>query len=483
MPLAIELAAARLRSMSIDELGERLDHRLGLLTDGSRAALPRHRTLRSMLDWSYDLLTEREQTMFRRVAIFAAGWTLASAEQVCAGDGIHTSDVIEHLTSLVDKSLVMTDEQVGATRYRMLETVRQYALNRLRERGEESQWRNSHLACFAAVAKEFQSAGEGPKQQYLLDQIASETDNLRAALAWSAESSPLEGLRLAANLDALWRIRGHLTEGREWLTRLLNAVPIDLHQLERGSGLHATAMLALLQGDYAAAEELLQESLSLFREINDQNRAARVLGGLVYLAVVQARYPEAEVLARESVDWARAVGDRRLLLSSLGNLAIALHGQGKRAAARELYEQALAVARELGTPWEIGNALNEVGWAECDEGRHELGGRHFAEGLIILHGLGNRPDLVDSLEGLASVAAATGAPQRAIRLWGAADALQREMGCERSVRQKMSYERQVQPVRDIFTAEAFDRAWDEGRAMSLDDAVRYALNDSAGRDR
>src|SRR5882724_6595438 len=152
--------------MSVEELSQRLDQRFALLTDGSRTALPRHRTLRSMLDWSHDLLTEREQAMLRRVAVFAGGWTLASVEQVCAGDGIDASDVIEQLTSLVDKNLVVTDEQAGATRYRMLETVRQYALVRLRETGEESQWRGSHLACFVALAEEFNNKGmTGPQQQ------------------------------------------------------------------------------------------------------------------------------------------------------------------------------------------------------------------------------------------------------------------------------------------------------------------------------
>ena len=200
MPLAIELAAPRLRSMSVDELSERLDQRFALLTDGSRAALPRHRTLRSMLDWSYDLLTEREQAMLRRVAVFAGGWTLASAEQVCAGDGIDASDVIEQLTSLVDKSLVVTDEHAGATRYRMLETVRQYAQDRLRESGEEAQWRGSHLACFVALGVEFNREVVGTKQQAWLARIASEHDNLRAALAWSTASEPLRGIA-----DSQWR--------------------------------------------------------------------------------------------------------------------------------------------------------------------------------------------------------------------------------------------------------------------------------------
>jgi non-specific serine/threonine protein kinase len=479
MPLAIELAAPRLRSMSVAELSERLDQRFALLTDGSRTALPRHRTLRSTIDWSYDLLTEREQPMLRRVAVFAGGWTLQSAEQVCAGDGIDASDVMELLTSLVDKSLIMTDEHAGATRYRMLETVRQYALDRLRDSGEEAQWRGAHLACFVALASEFDREIAGPEQQAWLARIASEHGNLRAALAWSAASSPIEGLQLANALLAHWRLHGHLAEGREWLARLLDAFPIDGPTRERARGLRAAATLATPQGDYAAAERLLQESVALYREIDDPNGAGRALSSLAYLSFCQGNYLDAEALGREAIDCARATDDRRLLYGSLSQLAVALHAQGEWVAAHEFYEQALVVARELGTPFELGHALSEIARAECDEGRRDLARKHFAEGMTILHGMGNRPGVIDSLEGLAGVAAA---PRRAARLWGAANALRQEIGAARSVPESIAYERQVKPVRAILTAEAFDQAWDEGRAMSLDEAVRYALDEQAGRD-
>ncbi len=435
-----------------------------------------------MLDWSYDLLTEHEQAMLRRVSVFAGGWTLACAEQVCAGDKIDASDVIEQLTSLVDKSLVVTDEHAGTTRYQMLETVRQYALDRLRERDEESQWRARHLSCFDTLAKEFRDAKEGPKQRSSLARITSELDNLRGALAWSAESNPIEGLRIAANLDVFWRVRGHLAEGRAWLARLLHAASSDGSKRERASGMYAAAMLAIFQGDYAAAKGLLQESLALHREIEDPATAARVLSAMAWLSIQQGQYPDAEAPARESADYARATGDRRLLLASLGNLAIALHRQGQWAAARELLEQALAVARELGTPWELGNALHELGRVECDEGHHDLARKHFAEGITILHGLGNPPGVVDSLEGFAGVAAATVESLRAARLWGAADALRQQIGSARSVDESIAYERQVKPVRATLTAEAFDQAWEEGRAMTLDDAVRYALDERSERD-
>jgi non-specific serine/threonine protein kinase len=482
MPLAIELAAPRMRSMSAVELSEHLDQRFVLLTDGSRTALPRHRTLRSTIDWSYDLLTDVEQAMLRRVAVFAGGWTLASAEQVCAGDGIDASDVFEQLTSLVDKSLVVTDEQAGATRYRMLETVRQYALDRLRDSGEESRWRGSHLACFVALGEEFFEGVEGPKQQSWFSRIASEHDNLRAALAWSLKSSPIEGLRLANAVPAHWRVHGHLAEGREWLARLLDAFPSDGPTRERARGLRAAAMLATPQGDYAAGERLLQESVALYREIDDPIGAGRALNSLAFLSISQGHYPEAEALARESADRARATGDRRVLYSSLSLLANALHEQGQRAAARDLYEQALDLARELGTPFEMGHALSEIASAEFNEGSHDLALKHFAEGMTVLHGLGNRQGVIEALEGLAGVAAVTAATRRAARLWGAAGALRQEIGNARSVREKIAYEDQMKAVRAILAAEAFDQAWDEGRAMSLDDAVRYALDEQAGRD-
>jgi non-specific serine/threonine protein kinase len=364
----------------------------------------------------------------------------------------------------------------------MLETVRQYALDRLRESPEESQWRDSHLACFGALASTFNKEVFRLEQQSWLTRIASEHDNLRAALAWSTEASPSEGLRLATNLDAFWRIRGYLAEGREWLARLLAVVPIERSTRDRARGLYAAGMVASMQGDYAAARGLLQESRVLFREIDQPKNVATALDALAYLAIEQAEYPEAEALSRQVVDFARATNDRWLLYPSLSRLAAALHRQGNWAAARELYEELLVVARELGTPWQIGFALNGIGWAECDEGRCDLALKHLAEGMTILHGLGDRPGVIESLDGHAGVAAATAAPRRAVRLWGAADALRQETGRAMSVHESIAYERQVKPVRATLTTEAFDQAWGEGRAMSLDDAVRYALDQQAGRD-
>jgi non-specific serine/threonine protein kinase len=322
----------------------------------------------------------------------------------------------------------------------------------------------------------------GPQQQSLASRVRSEHDNVRAALAWSAESSPIEGLLLAVRLHLFWHVRGHLTEGRQWLARLLDALPSDRPTRERALGLDIAALLAMPQGDYAAAECLMQESLAVFRELDDARGSLYVQINLAGLSVAQSHYPEAAVLLRESVDRARSSGERVALFSSLGVLAIALHRQGQWAEAHRLYEQALAMAREHFGPWEIGTTLNDLARAECDEGSHDIARKHFAEGMTILHSLGNRPGVIDSLEGLAGVAAETVAPRRAARLWGAADALRREIGDARSAHDSIAYERQLKQVRAILTGEAFDQAWDEGRAMSLDDAVRYALDEQAGRD-
>jgi non-specific serine/threonine protein kinase len=227
---------------------------------------------------------------------------------------------------------------------------------------------------------------------------------------------------------------------------------------------------------------MLQESLMIFREIDDPRNVAYALDSLAYLAIEQGEYREAEARAREAVDLLRARDSREGLCFSLIHLAIAVRWRGEWAAAHELHEQSLVIARELGTPWEIGTALREIGLAECDEGHPDLALKHLAEAMTILHGLGDRPGVIESLEALAGIAAATAAPRRAARLWGAAHALQQAMGGARSDHQKIIYERQVQPVRATLTAEAFDQACDEGRAMSLDDAVRYALDEQGEHD-
>jgi non-specific serine/threonine protein kinase len=478
IPLAIELAAARVRALSVEEVDHRLDERFRLLTDNPRTALPRHRTLRALIDWSYDLLSDGEQALFHRLAVFAGGWTLASAEQVCAGDGIDAADIFERLTSLVDKSLVLTEERAGLTRYRMLETVRRYAAERLRKEGTEATWRGRHLAWSVALAEEFHRGVEGPEQDALYDRIAGELDNLRAAVAWAIESDPVQGIRLAYYVWSFMDLRGHEAEGRKWLNRLLEACPADASALDRARALRAAAQLAISQRDYLAADSQLQESLALYREVDDPHGTVRALLSQARLKVELARYPEAEVLAREAIDLARDTPT--MLKHAYLYLAMALYGQGRWAAARELFHQSLEEDRRMGRRSSLVTYLHLMGLAECDEDRPDLARGHFAECMTIAMEIGARSSIIDSLEGIAGVAAATGAPIRAARLWGAADALRQEDGCPRSIRENMIVDRQVKRVHSTLTTDEFNEAWNQGRAMTLDDAVRYALDEDAG---
>jgi len=288
MPLAIELAAPRLRSMSVDELNGRLDQRFALLTDGSRAALARHRTLRSTIDWSYDLLREPEKLFLQRLSVFAGGWTLAAAEAVCAGEGIEHRDVLDLLTSLADKSLVVPEQEDAQTRWRLLETVRQYARDRLEDSGGSAAARVRHRDYYLALAEEADPKLRGAEEAEWLRRLEDEHENLRAGLEWSlVEAGSKGGLRLCGALQRFWWTHGHLAEGRQWCTRVLCKAGAEERTRERANVLNAAGVLAYHQGDYPAARALLGESLAIRRELGDQFGIPASLEGLAAVVASQ----------------------------------------------------------------------------------------------------------------------------------------------------------------------------------------------------
>jgi predicted ATPase/DNA-binding winged helix-turn-helix (wHTH) protein len=478
IPLAIELAAPRLRSMSVEELGQRLDQRLALLTDGSRTALPRHRTLRSTIDWSYDLLTDLEQAMLRRVSAFASGWTLAAAEHVCTGDGIEKSDTVDLLASLADKNLILTEEHEGATRYRMLETIRQYALDRLRETGEEARWRNRHFAWVLALAEESFEPLVGPDQGLWLDRIAPELDNFRAALRWAIEQKLPDAFRMAPNLGRWWVRRAHLSEAREWFSRLLDVIPRDQAKGDRGRALSAVGNLAMYQGDHDEAERFFRESLALSRELGDARRSAYTQTNLALLALVRGQYADAEPLLVECATLARSLDDAHLLAVDLGNLAIVVHARGDGDKAATLFKESLTLAREVGDRFLTSEALGARGRAECRDGNLESAEASLVEGLTIAGDLADPHAAAEALEGTAELAVAKHAPKRAATILGAAARLREEMGLPIPVHEEREHKREAAAARAALGDAAFDQAWREGSAMDLKEAVRYALNKS-----
>jgi len=472
IPLAIELAAPRLRSMSVDELSERLDQRFALLTDGSRTALPRHRTLRSTIDWSYELLTEREQTMLRRAAVFASGWTLAAAEHVCTGDGIEKSDTIGLLTSLADKNLILTEEYEGATRYRVLETIRQYALDRLGETDEEAQWRRRHFAWVLALAEEAFQALVGPQQGLWIDRMARELDNVRAALQWAIDEKVADAFRIAPNLALWWVRRASLSEASQWFYRLLDAVPHDCAPHDRARALGALGNIAISQSDYHEAERLFRESDALYRALGDVRGSANQQTNLAVVLVASDQYAAAEPLLMECARVWRSLGDDHRLAVSLGNLAIAVYNQGDLDRAASIFEEALALARSQGDGFLTSQALSFKGIAELQHGNLESAEASFREVLTIACELKDPVTTIMGLERCAELAVATHAPRRAATMWGVIARLRGETG----VPLAFHCQTELAQARLTLGDDAFDLAWREGNAMELEDAVRYALN-------
>ena len=470
--LAIELAAARVRSMSIEEVSERLDHRFALLTGGSRTLPQRQQTLRAAINWSYDLLSDGERGLLCEVAVFAGGWALDSAERVCAGEGIEARDVLDLLTSLVDKSLVVAADRAASTRYRLLETVHQFATDRLQEIGKEASGFGRHLAYFLALAEEAELQLTGKEQQAWLDRLETEHDNMRAALARStvAGGDAVAGLRLASAFSRFWLVRGFLAEGRGWLSRLLAAVPgaepamrakalnwagvfawkqgdynaaralygqclaIRRELRDRrgvGAVLNNQGLLAYEQGDYQAARVLHEESLAIDRELGDRWGVAVSLVHLGSLAVARGDYPSARSLYDESLAMFRGLGDRGHIANALRNLGSLCSQQGDYPAARALYEESLAICRELGDRSGIAWALYGLGVAARHQGDNPSAQALCEESLAIYRDLGDREGAANSLSSLGEVAAARGDYLSARALQDDALAIYRELG-ERS---------------------------------------------------
>jgi len=439
IPLAIELAAARVSALTVEEINTRLEHRFRLLRGGSRTALPRQQTLQATLDWSYDLLTEQERLLLGRLSVFAGGWGLEAAEAVCSEEPIVAFEVLELLASLVDRSLVIAAEREGKSRYRLLESIRAYAQERLQQTGEERLWRDRHLDFFLAWAEEAEPYLRGAKQAEWLERLESEQDNLRSALSWCQQDKERAeaGLRLAGFLFRFWEIRGYWSEGREYLQAALSQETAPPKTRARANALNGAGVLAYDQGDYATAHILQEESLAIYRELGDRSGIAASLNNLGNVAKEQGDYAEARVLYEESLAILRELGDKSGIAYSLSNLGNVAWRQGDVAAARALHDESLAIRRELGD---------------------KLG-------------------IAYTLEGMAALAAGQGQNERAARLWVTAEVLREAIHSPLSPKEKEAHDRKVATARASLGEEAFAAAWEAGRAMTLEQAIEYALQE------
>ncbi len=360
IPLAVELASSRLKVLSVEQIRARLEDRLGLLTGGSRTALPRHQTLRAAIDWSYNLLSEAEQMLFRRLSVFGGGWTLEAAETVCAGNGVEQREVLDLLSGLVDKSMVLAEERDGQQRYQFLAMLQQYAQERLRQTGEAETTLRQHAEFFVALAEVANERLIGPNQRTALEQLDTEHDNMRAVLSWALANDAEIGLRLAGALERFWRFRSYLVEAQRWLTENLLRGG-SAHAASRANALKAAGFIARERGDYTLSRKLFEEALTIFRELEDKSGVAASLNGLGSIAQRQGDYTAARALHEESLAIRRQTDDRHSIADSLTSLGLLAYLRSDYTAAQVLYEESLAIKRELGDRNSIATILNNMG--------------------------------------------------------------------------------------------------------------------------
>jgi len=432
MPLAIELAAARVAVLSAQQIADRLGGRLDLLNTGSRTALPRHQTLRAALDWSYDLLPGPERAVFDQLAVFAGGFSLEAAEAVVAAPG---PAVLDRVASLVGKSLVVAEEHDGVVRYRYLETIRQYAAEKLDAAGATAAARNAHLTWCLALAERAAPELRGPEQQLWLDRIALEHDNIRAALTWSASRDPRSGLRLASAVWWFWWLRGYVAEGLRWLARLTDAPGASA--AERVAALRATAILAHADGSYDRAEAAFRSCLSGYRELADRLGEAQSQNGLGVVAWERGRYEQARASWREALALFRELEDRRGMGTALNNLGLVAREQGEYELAVATWQECAEHYRALADEQGVASALSNLGEVFIITGDYDRAGELCAQSRALRQRLGYRHGLAIVLAHQGRLAALRGAYAEAADLLAESGAVAEQAGD----RQRIAYAR------------------------------------------
>jgi predicted ATPase len=515
LPLAIELAAARVKLLTPTAMLARLESCLNLLTGGARDLPARQRTLRSTVDWSYSLLNTAEQTLFRRLSVFAGGGTLEAVEAVCDTKGDLGLDVLDGMTSMVDKSLAQQIEHSEReSRFVMLSTLREYALERLVESSEASATRRAHAAYYLVLAEE--GAEDVVVHPEWLDRFDVEHDNFRAALDYLVKTGDAEwGLRLGAALFRFWETREHLTEGREAIARLLAMEGTAARPKLRARLLFATAVLAGEQGDYLAAHQLLEESLETCLELNDQRGVAVALNALAVNARDRGDLPGASLLFERCVAIWKDLGDSADIARALSNLAGVTKLQGEYARSSSLYveclamfdkagdktgvawtlnylgdvarekadfataqsfcERSLAAFRELHDGWGIASTLSDLASLSYDRGDNAAARRLYRESIKMFQELGYKRGIARALECLASSAAAQSNAEQSLHLAGAAAALRQRLGAPLTPAEQSRLEKALEFARRTLGNAAGLSAWMEGWAMPVEQAVQEAL--------
>jgi predicted ATPase/class 3 adenylate cyclase/Tfp pilus assembly protein PilF len=553
IPLAIELAVARVRALSVEQISARLDDRFRLLTGGSRTALPRQQTLRATIDWSYGLLSEVECVILRRLSVFAGGWTPEAAEAVCAGGDIEEYEVLDSLMRLVDKSLVTFEQAEGGEagdpgegRYRLLETIRQYARDKLLEAGEGEiqRVRDRHMRYFLNFIEEAEPRLLGVSEGPWLDRVEREHDNLRLAMEWSlqgssgvdldggdgvgggdTEASKVEraelGLRIAGALSEFWNVRGHSTEGSRWSKQMLAVQEslgggrtvgrakalvglgrlggLKLGELKAHT-LHTEALeiyrelghkfgmirpLSMLghiangSGDYDSARSFYEQALTIARELGETKRVIAGFANLGYLTMNQGNYAEAKALFEEGIRVALTLnieGVASGLIAGLGSVAI---NEGDYDKAKSFYEESLAQNRALRNRDGVEGNLWMLAHIARRQGEYERAQALFTESMIMAQDLEMTESIAMNLQGMAELALVRDEPERATKLLGAFQAVFNLMGAEVYFESRTAFDESKAALLPQLGEEGWRKAFEEGHAMSMEQAIKYALDESS----
>jgi len=474
IPLAIELAAARVRAIGIETIAARLDDRFRLLTSGDRAALPRQQTLRALIDWSHELLTEPERVLFRRLPVFAGDFTLEAAEAVAAGDDLDQSDVLDLMARLVEKSLLMME--VDHAHYRMLETVREYAAERMELSGDARAIRDRHLRYCVELAEATWPRLFGPKQAEALERLDFERENLLAAHAWCdhADDGVELGVRLVQALKSYWINRGLPELGYRLAVEALTRIPSDNQSVSRSRALFVTGQIACWLGRYAEAQPYLEESLKVARNLGDTKRIAAALQPLGMACLARGNTTAAHRHLEEALALARKQDDRHDLVAALNAMAQLHRTQGNLEAAVPLYEQVVDFARELDDRESIAIGLLNLAMAILERAPDRLPAM-LLEVLAIADETGSRPAVQSVFEVSAGFAASRGEWKGAARLFGAAEAHAKTTGLRRDPADEAFLAPLIAKARDALGAAEFAAAETAGRELNHDDAKLQVL--------
>jgi predicted ATPase/DNA-binding XRE family transcriptional regulator len=477
IPLAIEMAAARVASLPVQDLAARLDERFNLLTTGDRVALPRHQTLRAMIDGSYNLLSPAEQRLLCRLSVFAGGFTLEAAESVCAGEGGPGTRVVNLLSHLISKSLVTIEAQSGEPRFRMLETIRDYAQEKLERSGEADAFHRRHLDYFLALAEAAAPVLWGAVEQVWLKRLGAEQDNMRAALRYSlADGLAEQNLRLAVSLTLYWYVRSEAEEARQWLDQALaSSTASSVSPSVRAYALKDNGIFALILGDFQQANALLEESRRLYEALQNQEQVGWTLHHLGLLSIFQGDYSLAAERSIQSLNIFEQMHARNGAGSLKVYIGLIAYYQGDFSRARALLEESLPILQEIGDAVAVARALHGLALVEQKQGNHDRAGALFKESLLTAQQKGDRLEMIKALEGLGSVACARGLTRQSAELLSAAEALRARIRYCMEPGLRSEIDRTLAALREQLDPQTFAKAWDEGSAMTLEQAIQYAL--------